>query len=80
MLLALNTVTWPDLNMFGYILSILAPYTVVLLYHKLNPKQPAIDVILALDSDLWESTFDDGKLWDHYQIAGVFCLFVCFDS
>lgn len=48
--------------MLGLIVSIFAPYTVLFLYHKPNLKQPAIDVLLGLGSDLWEGSFDNGDL------------------
>lgn len=48
--------------MLGYISSTYAPYSVLPLYHKPNLKQPAIDILLGLDSDLWEGGFDHGKL------------------
>lgn len=58
--------------MLGYISNIYAPYSVLPLYHKPNLKQPAIDILLGLDSDLWEGSFDHGKLQDHRFVLLLF--------
>lgn len=48
--------------MLAYILSIFAPYPLLSLFHEPHLKQPAIDRLLGLDSDLWKGSFDNGKL------------------